>query len=583
MSYLVLARKYRPTTFADLVGQQQVSRTLQNALATGRIAHAYLFSGPRGVGKTTAARLLAMSLSCLAEKVEERPCGRCSSCLEIQAGQAVDVIEVDGASNRGINEIRDLRETVKYLPAKGRYKVYIIDEVHALTKDAFNALLKTLEEPPAHVVFIFATTETHKVLPTILSRCQRYDFRRIRTEDIAARLAEVARLEGLKAEPEALEIIASQGEGGLRDALSLMDQAIAAGGGEITAQSVQQSLGLIDQSLVRRLVEEILAGQAAEALRSLDEAYGRGYDFKDLGSKILQWVRALTLMRVDRKNAALMNLTENEERALAETCARHSLPTLNRHFDSWLKFQRQLQYNPQPRWLMEAQVIALAEQAPLLPMAELLERLGRLLAENPPPRPAASPAAPAPPFSPAPASPAPFAPEAAPPLVEDAPPADQSSPSPPPSNWNNFWQSQRDSLDSVTNTLLRGARPLAFGPQRVELLLAPEAELSATTEKMLQASLGSALAKALGGKPELILRRDESRDLEQARLKEKLQTIQNSPQARALMEAIPGRFVEYQPSINPVSEPLENLEPEEEFSSGSEEQYFSDPEDDPEL
>lgn len=577
MSYLVLARKYRPTTFADLVGQQQVSRTLQNALATGRVAHAYLFSGPRGVGKTTAARLLAMSLSCLAEKVEERPCGRCSSCLEIQAGQAVDVIEVDGASNRGINEIRDLRETVKYLPAKGRYKVYIIDEVHALTKDAFNALLKTLEEPPAHVVFIFATTETHKVLPTILSRCQRYDFRRIRTEDIAARLTEVARLEGLKAEPEALEIIASQGEGGLRDALSLMDQAIAAGGGEITAQSVHQSLGLIDQSLVRRLVEEILAGQAAEALRSLDEAYGRGYDFKDLGSKILQWVRALTLMRVDRKNAALMNLTENEERDLAETCAKHSLATLNRHFDSWLKFQRQLQYNPQPRWLMEAQVIALAEQAPLLPMAELLERLGRLLAENPPPRPAASPA------TPAPTPPAPSAPENTPPLAEAAPLADQASPSPPPSDWNNFWQSQRDSLDSVTSTLLRGARPLAFGPQKVELLLAPEAELSATTEKMLQASLGSALAKALGRRPELILRRDESRDLEQARLREKLQTIQNSPQVQALMEAIPGRFVEYQPSMNPGSGPLENLEPEEEFSSGSEEQYFSDPEDDSEL
>ncbi|MDR0882496.1 MAG: DNA polymerase III subunit gamma/tau, partial [Candidatus Adiutrix sp.] len=278
MSYLVLARKYRPQTFADLVGQEQVSRTLQNALATGRVAHAYLFSGPRGVGKTTAARLLAMSLSCLAEKVADRPCGVCENCLEIQSGQSVDVIEVDGASNRGIDEIRDLREKVKYRPAKGQYKVYIIDEVHALSKDAFNALLKTLEEPPPHVVFIFATTETHKVLPTILSRCQRYDFRRIRVEDIAKRLAQVAEQEHIAAEPLALEIIARQAEGGLRDSLSLMDQAIAAGGGAaLTAAQVQQSLGLIDQALVRLVAGETLAGHPAEALSALDEAYLRGY------------------------------------------------------------------------------------------------------------------------------------------------------------------------------------------------------------------------------------------------------------------------------------------------------------------
>ena len=199
MSYLVLARKYRPRTFADLIGQEQVSRSLKNALASGRVAHAYLFAGPRGVGKTTAARLLAMSLTCLAESPPDRPCGHCANCLEIQDGRAVDVIEVDGASSRGINEIRELRETVSYLPAKSRSKVYIIDEVHALTKDAFGALLKTLEEPPAHVVFIFATTDAHKMPATILSRCQRYDFRRIRVTDIAGRLARVAELENIPA------------------------------------------------------------------------------------------------------------------------------------------------------------------------------------------------------------------------------------------------------------------------------------------------------------------------------------------------------------------------------------------------
>ena len=387
LSYLVLARKYRPQSFADLVGQEQVSRTLRNALTTGRVAHAYLFSGPRGVGKTTAARLLAMGLACLDEDASQRPCGECANCLEIQAGQALDVIEVDGASNRGINEIRDLRETVKYLPSKSRYKVYIIDEVHALTKDAFNALLKTLEEPPSHVVFIFATTETHKVLPTILSRCQRYDFRRIRVEDIAYRLAQVMKLEGLEAEPAALEIIARQAEGGLRDSLSLLDQAIASSGsGVITADEVCRSLGLIDQALVRQVVLSTLAGEVAPALAALDDAYGRGYDFKDFGVKILEYIRSLTLVKVDGKNITLMNLSESEENDFLVEAEKHGLSTLNRHFDAWLKFQRDIGYSSHPRWSLEAQIIRLSELAPLMPTTELLERLGRLLAQNPPPR-----------------------------------------------------------------------------------------------------------------------------------------------------------------------------------------------------
>ncbi len=421
MSYLVLARKYRPRTFADLVGQEQVSRTLKNALATGRVAHAYLFSGPRGVGKTTAARLLAMALSCRAEKISDRPCGLCENCLEIQSGQAVDVIEVDGASNRGINEIRDLRETVKYLPAKSPYKVYIIDEVHALTKDAFNALLKTLEEPPPHVVFIFATTETHKVLPTILSRCQRYDFRRIKVEDIAARLARVAEMENIEAEPEALELIARQAEGGLRDSLSLMDQAIAAAGGQLTAEGVRRSLGLIDQALVREALLATLEGEAATALAALDEAYLRGYDFKDLGLKFLEYARGLTLIKVSRQNAELLNLTETEEKDFAEQAGKYSLETLHRQFDSWLNFQRELGYSRQPRWLLEAQIIRLAHLAPVTKVAELVERLGKLLSQNPPPRPSAPPAAPvAPPQGLRPQSAARA--EARPALQPDAPP-----------------------------------------------------------------------------------------------------------------------------------------------------------------
>ncbi|MGL4207986.1 MAG: DNA polymerase III subunit gamma/tau, partial [Candidatus Adiutrix sp.] len=494
MSYLVLARKYRPQTFADLIGQEQVSRTLKNALLTGRVAHAYLFSGPRGVGKTTAARLLAMALSCADNDIGRRPCGECASCLEIQSGQAVDVIEVDGASNRGINEIRDLRETVKYLPAKSPYKVYIIDEVHALTKDAFNALLKTLEEPPAHVVFIFATTETHKVLPTILSRCQRYDFRRIGVDDIVGRLTQVALLENIEAEPHALELIARKAEGGLRDSLSLMDQATAFGGGQLTAEDVQRALGLIDQALVRKLSLATLSGGAKEALAALNEAYLKGYDFKDLGLKILEYVRGLTLIRVDLQNIDLLNLTETEVQDFMAEAKKYSLETLHRHFDSWLKFQNELGRNPNPRWLLEAQIVALANTAPLMPLAGLIERLTKLLGQNPPPRLAnigggevnlsTAPNNPVPPTvgekNTAPISPTPL--EAA---------ALLSTPASllPPRDWDEFKARFASELDDNSQARLAGVKPTSFTPELVSLLFPPTIELGQIMSQRLHGRL----------------------------------------------------------------------------------------------
>ncbi|MDR2934298.1 MAG: DNA polymerase III subunit gamma/tau, partial [Candidatus Adiutrix sp.] len=499
MSYLVLARKYRPQTFADLVGQEQVSRSLKNALATGRVAHAYLFTGPRGVGKTTAARLLSMSLTCLAEDPLARPCGHCENCLEIQNGQAVDVIEVDGASNRGINEIRELRETVKFLPAKSRAKVYIIDEVHALTKDAFNALLKTLEEPPAHVVFIFATTEAHRMPATILSRCQRYDFRRIQAADIAKRLAQVAELENIPAEPEALDIIARQAEGGLRDSLSLMDQAIALGRGAITAEDVRQGLGLIDPALVGRIMESILEGRAGQAVAAVDEAYRHGCDFKNLALKLLEYSRGLALIKVDRRNADLLNLTETEAGNLAAAAGRHSLPTLHRHFESWLKFQGEAGFSPQPRWLMEAQVIRLASLPALMPLADLAARLERLLASNPPPRPPAAASALMAPTPPPgrqelpPAEPAPA-----------KPPTMEPSPSAPPTDWPGFLRRHARELGSSA-LLLKNSQAKAWGPETVEIVLGL-AEGNAAIP-LLSAALPPLLEKAWGGrKPELIIR-----------------------------------------------------------------------------
>jgi DNA polymerase-3 subunit gamma/tau len=310
-----------------------------------------------------------------------KPCGLCPSCLEIQTGQAVDVIEVDGASNRGINEIRGLRETVKFLPAKNPYKVYIIDEVHALTTDAFNALLKTLEEPPSHVVFIFATTEAHKLPATILSRCQRYDFRRIRIEDIVSRLTQVAKEESISVSKEALTVIARQAEGGLRDALGLMDQVIASGG-EITLEAVNSALGLINQDLVRRTAVSALEGNPASSLKVLDEAYNLGYDFKELGLKALELVRDLTLYKASPATGELMELTDAEEADFKEITAKVTLPTLHRHFETWLKFYGELTRHPQPRWLMEAHLIRLCQLAPLADLANLAERLTAFLEGN---------------------------------------------------------------------------------------------------------------------------------------------------------------------------------------------------------
>ena len=237
MSYLVLARKWRPQTFEEVVGQEPITRTLQNALAQGRIAHAFLFSGPRGVGKTSVARILAKALNCV-QGVGPHPCNQCQVCKEITIGSALDVLEIDGASNRGIDEVRDLREKIKYLPTQGQYKVYIIDEVHMLTKEAFNALLKTLEEPPAHAVFILATTEPHKVPVTILSRCQRYDFRRIPTSLIQEQLEKLVGQEGWQIDAEGLALLAQEAEGSLRDAPGVLDQVVTFGGDAGSAPGV---------------------------------------------------------------------------------------------------------------------------------------------------------------------------------------------------------------------------------------------------------------------------------------------------------------------------------------------------------
>lgn len=303
MAYLALYREWRPQTFRDIVGQEHVTRTLRNAVEAGRTGHAYLFCGSRGTGKTTTAKVLAKALNCLDRNGPE-PCNRCANCQAITEGYSVDVIEVDAASNRGIDEIRDLREKVKFAPTTGQFRVYIIDEVHMLTNEAFNALLKTLEEPPRHVVFILATTEPHKVPMTILSRCQRFDFRRIPPDEITGRLKEVAAGAGIIAEEEALLLIARAAEGGLRDALSILDQGAALGEMKVTAGDVHNILGTVRVDILSRMAGYLAAGEAGPALRLIGELTGMGKDLRLFAREMAAFLRAIVLERVSPGDSA---------------------------------------------------------------------------------------------------------------------------------------------------------------------------------------------------------------------------------------------------------------------------------------
>lgn len=314
MPYVVLARRWRPRLFGEVVGQEHVTRTLQNAISANRIAHAYLFSGPRGVGKTTVARILAKAVNCM-ESSQSEPCGKCNICKEISAGRAIDVIEIDAASNRGIDEIRELRESVKFSPVSGRYKIYIIDEAHMLTIEAFNALLKTLEEPPGHVIFILATTEPHKIPDTILSRCQRFDFRMLTRKEIIDRLRQLAEADNIVVEDEALSMIAESADGGMRDAESIMDQILSFGGGEIRTEEIVKLLGLGASHLLDQLVGNILQNDSSESLKTLNELAEHGADLSQCLKKLISYFRDLMVYKI---NPDLIDAPETKLQQLAK-------------------------------------------------------------------------------------------------------------------------------------------------------------------------------------------------------------------------------------------------------------------------
>ncbi len=374
MEYLVLARKFRPQSFEDVAGQEHVVKTLRNAISQGRVAHAFLFSGPRGVGKTSVARILAKSLNC--EKgPTATPCNVCSNCREITAGSSLDVREIDGASNRGIDEIRELREYVKFAPAAAKYKIYIIDEVHMLTREAFNALLKTLEEPPAHVIFIFATTENHKVPATILSRCQCYDFRRISLAEIAANLGKVAAAEGIQISPAALIWIAEAGDGSMRDAQSIFDQVISYAGMNINDTDVEEILGLVDRKYLFSLSAAVLQRNAGQCLTILEEAYLAGIDMKHFYQMMLKHFRNLLLVKIAADGSSSFDIAPEQIQKLKDQVQPVSRETLQRYLEILIKEEDSFRRSQEARMKLETVIVGLAYLEPIIPLGEIISTI----------------------------------------------------------------------------------------------------------------------------------------------------------------------------------------------------------------
>jgi DNA polymerase-3 subunit gamma/tau len=377
MSYLVLARKWRPQSFEEVIGQRHITKTLQNAIANDRVAHAFLFAGARGVGKTSMARILAKALNCQ-EGPKPVPCDGCENCKEISSGTSMDVLEIDGASNRGINEIRELRENVKYTPAKSTFKIFIIDEVHMLTPEAFNALLKTLEEPPPRVIFIFATTQPHRIPLTILSRCQRFDFKRIPVEETFQRLKEIVSQEGVEVSDKGLLLMGRESKGSLRDAQSLLDQTIAFAGKKIRDEDVREILGVIDSAILSEICSAIAGGDTGKCLDIINNIYTYGYDMGRFCRGLQEHLRDLMVVKIGGDPSQLTDLQGKEIDDLVTQAEQFSLEQIHRLFNILLKSEEEISRSTFPKVIMEVALVKMATLRELVPLDQIMERLKEL-------------------------------------------------------------------------------------------------------------------------------------------------------------------------------------------------------------
>jgi DNA polymerase-3 subunit gamma/tau len=391
MSYTVLARKYRPQKFSEVIGQEHVTRTLQNAIEQGRTAHGYIFSGHRGIGKTTVARILAMALNCRSKDTPSpEPCGICESCTEIRAGNAVDVIEIDAATNRGIDEIRELREGARYKPARDRFKIYILDEAHQITDAAFNALLKTLEEPPDHIVFMLATTQPEDIPQTIRSRCQHFSFRAVKFDAIVAQLRDLVTREKIEADDDALALLAEAGDGSMRDALSILDQAIASSNEKLTADSVRNLVGAAPAHILEQVMQAVSEGRSEEVLRQVDHLISEGHSPTHFARQMVRFLRNATVAKIAGKDSSLLQVSSEERERVARVAEMFGEEDLTRHLQIMLRTHGELGYKQEQRFHLELGLLKMAHAQKLLPIEQLLSDVAAApatVSQRPPARP----------------------------------------------------------------------------------------------------------------------------------------------------------------------------------------------------
>jgi DNA polymerase III subunit gamma/tau len=380
MSYTVLARKYRPQKFSEVIGQEHVTRTLQNAIQQGRTAHGYIFSGHRGIGKTTVARILAAALNCRSGLPKEdhpvpEPCGICESCTEIRAGNSVDVIEIDAATNRGIDEIRELREGARYRPARDRFKIYILDEAHQITDAAFNALLKTLEEPPDHIVFMLATTQPEDIPQTIRSRCQHFSFRAVKFDDIVGQLRDLLSREKLDADNDALALLAEAGDGSMRDALSILDQAIASSSGKLTADAVRNLVGAAPAHILELVMQAVSQSNSQEILRQVDHLITEGHSPTHFARQMVRFLRNATVAKIAGKDSSLLQISSEERERVSRVADLFGEEDLTRHLQIMLRTHSELGYKQEQRFHLELGLLKMAHAQKLLPIEQLLSQV----------------------------------------------------------------------------------------------------------------------------------------------------------------------------------------------------------------